>query len=725
MQSTVIESTIAGRKWAIVCVYRPPTLRNSTFIDEFTVAVDRLHVHFDNIIVVGDLNYDLTQPAKSEPLRSVCDIFDFSNVIKQPTCFTKNAPPSLVDVILTNRPTLLYNVTNFSTGISDWHNLISVVIKGMAPPPKVRKLLCRSYRHFDEESFSDAVGAIPFHVAYVFDDLDDIYWAHATLLLDIIDEHAPIREKSVKAKLTPFMNSQLRKASFKKAMMFNKYKQCQTATNWELYRIQRNLVTKLKRQSIRNYFHERCAGGPKSKDFWPTVKPFLSNKGLLKDPVIILSEDSNIISDQTSVAGILNDFHINVANDIGTKLTPKDIETHPSVNTINETVVCPVFSFKPTTAVSIHALISKSSSKKATGVDGISAKLLKSCSNTIAQPIADLINFSVATSQFPDRLKQANVVPVFKKKDPLDKQNYRPVSILPSISKLFERTINDQLSAHFENIFNPFLFAFRPGMGCQSTLLRLMEDWRQALDRHDYAAAILMDLSKAFDCLPHDLLLGKLRAYGLTTSACALVRSYLSNRKQRVKLGPHYSEWANTSKGVPQGSILGPLLFKVFINDIFNVLNKSTLYNYADDNTLSYSHHNAETLIQVLQCDCSAMLQWFDQNQMKANPDKFQAISFGKRGNRDIPHLSCESIHIPCEDSVSLLGVNFDHLLTFNNHINDICKKAARQLAVLKRIGHFLTVQGKLTIYKSFIMSNFNYCPLIWHFCSKANTNKL
>ena len=109
-------------------------------------------------------------------------------------------------------------------------------------------------------------------------------------------------------------------------------------------------------------------GGAKSKNFWPTVKPFLSNNGLLKDPVIIISEDSTIISDQTSVAGILNDFYVNVANDIGTKLTPKDTETHPSVKTINETVVCSVFSFKPTTAVSIHALIGKSSSKKATGV---------------------------------------------------------------------------------------------------------------------------------------------------------------------------------------------------------------------------------------------------------------------------------------------------------------------------------------------------------------------
>ena len=128
--------------------------------------------------------------------------------------------------------------------------------------------------------------------------------------------------------------------------------------------------------TLRMSLQKRCAGGPKSKDFWPTAKPFLSNEGLLKDPVIILSEDSNIISDQTSVAGILNDFYVNVANDIGIKLTPEDIETHPSVKTINETVVCPVFSFKPTTAVSMHALIGKSSSKKATGVDGISAKLL-------------------------------------------------------------------------------------------------------------------------------------------------------------------------------------------------------------------------------------------------------------------------------------------------------------------------------------------------------------
>ena len=219
-----------------------------------------------------------------------------------------------------------------------------------------------------------------------------------------------------------------------------------------------------------------------------------------------------------------------------------------------------------------------------------------------------------------------------KKKDPLDKENYRPISIPPFISKLFENAINSQLSTNFENLFNPFLGAFMLGMGCQSTLLRLVEDWRTALDSHKYVAAILMDLTKALDCLPHSLLLGKLSAYGLSDQSCSLVSNYLSNRKQRVKLGPHYT--SDIVRGVPQVSILGPLLFNVFINDIFHFLDISSFYNYADDNTLSYAHSNSDTLIHTLQQDCTSSLRWFNINQMKANPSKFQAISFGKRGNK-------------------------------------------------------------------------------------------
>ena len=360
----------------------------------------------------------------------------------------------------------------------------------------------------------------------------------------------------------------------------------------QLQSMQRNLCTKLKRQSIRHYFSERCAGGPKSKDFWPTVKPFLSNKGLLKDPVIILSENDNIISNQISVASTLNEFFVNAAQDISSVPIPDDILNHPSIQKITDHIpATTAFDFSPVTSEIINTFITKSNSKKATRVDGIPAKIIKSCSKTISEPLAKLINLSFATSAFPNRLKEAQVIPVYKKKDPLD----RPISILPFISKLFEKAINYQLSTHFENMFNPFLGAFRPGMGCRSTLLRLVEDWRKALDSHKYVSAILMDLTKAFDCLPHSLLLGKLSAYGLSDKSCSLVSNYLSNRKQQVKLGPRYSEWADIVRGVPQGSILGPLLFNVFINDIFHFLDKSSLYNYADDNTLSYAHSNSDT----------------------------------------------------------------------------------------------------------------------------------
>ena len=185
-------------------------------------------------------------------------------------------------------------------------------------------------------------------------------------------------------------------------------------------------------------------------------------------------------------------------------------------------------------------------------------------------------------------MKVTQVIPIHKKNDSLNKENFRPVSILPITSKAYERVLHDKLSAHFENIFDPHLAAFRKGFGCQFTLLRLLEYWRKALDIYEYAAAILMDLSKAFECLFHRLLLEKLKAYGLSAEAVKLLESYLSDRKQQVRIGPHCSSWEKILKGVPQGSISGPLLFNIFLNDIFYVFTQASLYNYADDNTLSF-----------------------------------------------------------------------------------------------------------------------------------------
>ena len=179
-----------------------------------------------------------------------------------------------------------------------------------------------------------------------------------------------------------------------------------------------------------------------SKDFWPTIKPFLSKKGSKDDPTIILNEEEKIISDQKDVCHIFNNFFINVAKDIGSN-NDSSFETHPSILKIHEQSdqCSEPFRFEHIDSTYVHKSISKLQTKKATGVDGISAKVLKSCAESIAQPICDLINFSFDKNSFPRNLKQAQVLPIFKKKDPLDKQNYRPVSILPTISKIYERAI--------------------------------------------------------------------------------------------------------------------------------------------------------------------------------------------------------------------------------------------------------------------------------------------
>jgi len=541
----------------------------------------------------------------------------------------------------------------------------------------------------------------------------------------VADKHAPLKSKKCIDKPVPYMNKTLKQAIYKKRMLQNTYNKYKTSKHWEKYRKQRNLVTKLKRKSINTYFIERCVGGCKNKSFWPTVKPFLTNKGTIVKKDTILFENETLINDQAQVCDIFNDFFVNVAKDIGQNSISFD-DNHPSLNSIRQNKKHEVeLSFNPVSDSFISKQIDKLSSKKATGHDGISAKLLKYSKPSVIKPITAMVNLSFESSIFPDSLKIAQVAPVHKKNSTLDKGNYRPVSILPIMSKIFERSINTQLTEFFDNHFNPYLSAFRSGYGCQSTLLKIIEDWKKSLDDNKFVAAILMDLSKAFDCLPHDLMLLKLGCYGVSEQALGLIKDYLSNRKQCVKLGSHASNLKAIYKGVPQGSILGPVLFNIFINDIFSFVNKCDLYNYADDNTLSYSDSNVENLVQNLESDSQSLIQWFSDNHMQANPDKFQAIALGKKSKDHNLTFNVNGSNIPCDDDVKLLGVTIDFRLKFDIHISNICKKASRQLNVLKRIGKHLCKLGKLNIYYSFILSNFNYCPLTWHFCGETHTKKI
>ena len=222
---------------------------------------------------------------------------------------------------------------------------------------------------------------------------------------------------------------------------------------------------------------------------------------------------------------------------------------------------------------------------------------------------------------FPNKLKLADITPVYKKKDPTLVENYRPVSVLPSFSKIFERIIQKQFSSYVDKFLSPYLCGYRKGFNTQYALLPLIEKWKKGLNNKGYASAILMDFSKVFDTINHELLIAKLYAYGFSKDALKLINSYMSNRWQRTKIGKSFSSWSALLKGVPQGSVLGPILLNIYLNDLFYFLH-CNICNFADDTTPYVCGKNLDVFMQQLEQQSNIALKWFEDNNIKMNVNK-------------------------------------------------------------------------------------------------------
>ena len=283
----------------------------------------------------------------------------------------------------------------------------------------------------------------------------------------------------------------------------------------------------------------------------------------------------------------------------------------------------------------------------------------------------------------------------------------------------------DQLNSFFSNILEDMLSAYRKKYSCNNVLVKCVEDWRSALDKNLTTGCVMMDLSKAFDCLPHGLLLAKLHAYGISSEACSLIKSYLQNRQQRVKVSGSYSSWNHVKQGVPQGSLTGPLLFNIFMNDLFYFLKNVTVYNYADDNSLSVCNVDPYAVREILKKESELAVKWFENNFMQANPDKFQYIVLSRRDVNVISEINICGNLIQSIENVKLLEVIFDEKLNFNKHTTQLCAKASRQLCVLQRLSSILDAKSKLLIFDTFIMSNFSYCPVVWHSCRNEHSSMM
>ena len=371
----------------------------------------------------------------------------------------------------------------------------------------------------------------------------------------------------------------------------------------------------------------------------------------------------------------------------------------------------------PTTSHEIENITSDLTNKSSFGYDDIPLKLLKSSISGISVPLSHLINISIVSGIFPDKLKIAKITPLYKSGDKADISNYRPISVLTSFSKVFERVIHNSLMSYLDknNILNPTQFGFRKQHSTNMALIDLIDCITNAIDKNEYSIGIFIDLSKAFDTIDHDILLYKLSHYGIRGISLSLFASYLQHREQFVCLNSVVSDYKTVSCGVPQGSILGPLLFIIFINDIINCSNILHFILFADDTNLLYSCNNIDTLVSTINSELSKLASWFRSNKLSLNVKKTNYMMFG---NKIIPEIMqpihIDNILIDRVTSTKFLGVIVDDKISWKDHIALLSLKISRGIGAINRIKHLVSPSILLLLYYTMVLAHLSYCCVVW-----------
>ena len=739
IEGIFIKLTIRNTKWLIMGGYNPDKKNISKFLDHVGKELDRFLPQYENLLLLGDFNSEMSE----QDMKDFCETYNLTNLITDPTCFKSIENPSCIDVMLTNRSLCFESSRTVETGLSDCHKMTVTVMKKHYKRLEPVTINYRDYKSFDGDKFrTDLKERLAKSESLSIENFK-------TMFYEVLDLHAPKKQKVARGNNAPFMNKTLSKAFMTRARLRNKYFKNPTPENKLSYTKQKNFCTNLLKREKRKYYNDLDTKIFESnKKFWQRVKPLFSEKTILKQS-IRLKENGKMISDKKEVAEILNNYYMESVENLEVeRYLPnnnitidenldkidkivKQFQNHPSILKINENVkIDEKFEFKDTSDDKMFKKISSLDANKACMKDDFPIKILQGTNDIICKPLTSIYNNAKNQEKFPSCLKTADVTPLPKDKEKDNKKIYRPVSLTPILSKVFEKDMYEQMSDYVEKFLSPYLFGYRKGHSTEQCLMTMIEMWKKALDERKVAGAVLTDLSKAFDCLPHDLLIAKLHAYGFEKSALNFIYDYLTERTQRTKVGGEYSKMRTLKYGVPQGSILGPLLFNLFINDIFYFLKESKLANYADDTSTYLSKEGIFPFLHALKSETSIVLNWFKTNEMKSNSDKCHMIVAENEHRPAYMSNACiyldeEKELLQNEKKVKLLGVWIDDKMTFEEHVKTLLKKGNQKLHALMRVAKYISEEKLRLLMKTFIESQFNYCPLVWMFHNRRINKRI
>ena len=583
IEAIFIEINLRKNKFLLVGMYHSTNAEYGTsdavFFDQLGFALD-VYSNYDKFLLAGDFN---AEEGKNEYLDDFIDAFHAKNLVKEPTCFKNPLNPSSIDLFITNSYGSFQKTTTVSTGLSDFHKMIVTVLKTTYPKAQPKVV---DYRDFSKYKVIDFQQDLKVKL-----EAEDCatYNSFQTIFLDTLDGHAPLKKKVVRANQKPYVTKNMRKAIMLRSQLENKFFAHGSQRYWNALKKQRNYCTRLyKRERKRFYSDLNLKNITDNKKFWKTMKPLFGDKGVMKEKIVLIKNE-DVISEDTDVAQTFNNFFEKTVDTLGiveNKLllnngmasNKKGVEraiemfqSHPSIISIKKNVeVQSEFSFSRITAEDIRNEIKNLDTKKSGTFRDIPVKPLTQVCEVVCEPLAEIWNEQVIKNKiFPSELKLADITPIFKSLQKTLVENYRPVSILPIVSKMFERIMDKQTDSYIDKILSPYLCGYRKGYSCQYALLSMIEKWKKSLDEGGHAGGILMDLSKAFDTINHKLLIAKLHAYGFSQDALEIIYNYLSDRWQRTKINTSFSTWSEIICGMPQGSVNGPKYFNILIILIF------------------------------------------------------------------------------------------------------------------------------------------------------------
>jgi len=712
----------AGRSRVVIHgVYRPPENSVSLFTDELVNVIGDVR-RSTHTFVIGDTNVDLVSPS---PLGyEFIDMFrssSFIPLISVPTRVTQDHA-SCLDHVWFNQLCDV-NAGVFKVNITD-HYPIFVVL------PILSKRDDTFIKYFRDHSFA-SLAKLHDEIHRFCNDCELSQFIGDTdvnLAVQIFEEKlyflynkcCPIRSKRISYNRfsKPWITNQLMESITRKHYLFRQYKQGNVS--FDEYNNFKNHVTCNLRKAKADYFKVKFRNSfGNAKSAWSLIDSLIGKRRKRVVPDRIVS-GSDEVTDPTEIANSFNEYFANVAIDLESKIPHTNTSPLDYMGDRTQTS----FFVAPVSHNDVNSIIAQLKNKS-TGLQSVPIFVFKTFTDLLSPLIANLFNLSVSNGIFPSCLKVARVTPVFKRGDRTSVCNYRPICSLPILSKIFEKLMCRQLMGFLK--MNDTLYrgqyGFRKNLTTSDAILEFLNVTITSLDSKLSSIAVFLDFAKAFDTVSHRILIAKLEHYGIRGIVLEWFRSYICCRSQFVRVADSESDITEVEKGVPQGSVLGPILFLIYINDMRLCSAELGFVHYADDTTVFCSGRRVEDLVPRINSELLKLCEWLRCNRLSLNTDKTTFMHFTDMKHPFEPVISIDEVVIGETDRASFLGIAVDNRLNFRHHVRNMCTSISRSIGLLNRISNIVPPIVKKNMYYSYVYAKVSYGILAWGRCSMDSVN--